>query len=288
MTKKYNPIKRLNFVLIASICVGEALIMLVLPSFEGISHLGSVVLDVILLTLITVPVVKWAVTKPMKKYLHDLESAKYTIAVREDQMLTALNALAKAKDNETGSHIMRTQKYVGILANRLKNMGHHCQTLTEEHIERLVRVAPLHDLGKVGIPDHILNKEGQFTEEERELVNSHPLIGESILVASQSEELEMELISTAIKVAGSHHEKWDGSGYPRSLRGEDIPIEARIMTVADVFDALVSDRPYKKGWTIEEAYIEITNNSGSAYDPVVVEAFIAERHSFESVAKSHR
>lgn len=285
MTTKYNPIKRLNFVLIASICISEALIMFVLPSFGSLSHLGSVILDVILLTLITIPVVQWAVTKPMKKYLDDLVSAQHTISVREDQMLTALNALAKAKDNETGSHIIRTQKYVGLLANRLKSMGHHSQTLTEEHIERLIKVAPLHDLGKVGIPDHILNKEGRFTAEERELMNSHPLIGESILAASQSEEHEMGLISTAIKVAGYHHEKWDGSGYPRNLQGEAIPIEARIMAVADVFDALISDRPYKKAWTIEEAYEEITNNSGITYDPVVVEAFIAERQNFEEVAK---
>ena len=285
MTKKYNPIKRLNFVLIASICIGEALIMFVLPSLEGLSHLGSVVLDVILLTLITIPVVKWAVTRPMKKYLDDLESAQHAIAIREDQMLTALNALAKAKDNETGSHTIRTQKYVGLLANRLKSMGHHSQTLTEEHIVRLIKVAPLHDLGKVGIPDHILNKVGRLTEEEKELMNRHPLIGESILTASQSEENEMGLISTAIKVAGYHHEKWDGSGYPRNLQGEDIPIEARIMTVADVFDALISDRPYKKGWAIDEAYSEITRNSGIAYDPIVVEAFIAERQNFENVAK---
>jgi HD-GYP domain-containing protein (c-di-GMP phosphodiesterase class II) len=288
MTKKYNPIKRLNFVLIASICIGEALIMFVLPSFGELSHLGAVVLDVVLLTLITIPVVKWAVTKPMKRYLDDLVFAQRTIAVREDQMLTALNALAKAKDNETGGHIIRTQKYVGLLANRLKKMGHHSQALTEEHIERLIKVAPLHDLGKVGIPDHILNKEGRFTAEEKELMNSHPLIGESILAASQSEGQEMELISTAIKVAGYHHEKWDGSGYPRNLRGEDIPIEARIMTVADVYDALISDRPYKKGWTIEEAYIEIINNSGTAYDPIVIEAFIAERESFEDVAKQDK
>ncbi len=223
----------------------------------------------------------------MRQYLDALASAKHTIAIREDQMLTALNALAKAKDNETGSHIIRTQQYVGLLANRLIIMGYHVQTLTQEHIARLVKVAPLHDLGKVGIPDHILNKEGRFTEEEKELMCSHPMIGESILVASQSAETEMELLSTAIKVAGGHHEKWDGSGYPRKLKGEDIPIEARIMTVADIFDALISDRPYKKGWSVEEAWNEIVNNSGTAFDPIVVEAFIAEREAFEEIASKH-
>lgn len=274
--------------MIASIFAGEALIMLVLPSLGTLSALAFVIIDVTLLMLITVPIVWWAVTKPMEKYLHDLESAKRTIVVRENQMLTALNALAKAKDNGTGGHIMRTQQYVGLLANRIKSMGHHTQTLSDEHIERLVKAAPLHDLGKVGIPDHILNKQGRLTDEEIELISSHPMIGESILIASQSEEIEMELISTAIKVAGSHHEKWDGSGYPRKLQGEDIPIEARIMAVADMFDALISDRPYKKGWTLEEAYLEIVNNSGTAFDPVVVQAFIAELQAFELVANGYR
>lgn len=183
---------------------------------------------------------------------------------------------------------MRTQQYVGLLANRLKSMGYHTQTLSDEHIERLVNAGPLHDLGKVAIPDRILNKQERLTDEERELVASHPMIGESILIASQSEEIEMELISTAIKVAGSHHEKWDGSGYPRKLQGEDIPIEARIMAVADMFDALISDRPYKKGWTLEEAYLEIVNNSGTAFDPVVVQAFIAEFQAFELVSNGYR
>ncbi len=261
--------------------------MFALPFFGELSNLASVVLDVTLLTLITIPIVMWVVTRPMKKYLHDSDSAKHTIGIREDQMLTALNALARAKDNDTGGHIMRTQKYVGLLANRLKSMGHHTQTLTEEHIKMLVKVAPLHDLGKVGIPDHILNKQGRLTDEERELMYSHSIIGESILIASQSEEIEMELISTAIKVAGGHHERWDGSGYPRNLQGEDIPIEARIMAIADVFDALVSHRPYKNGWSVEDAYIEITSNSGITFDPIVVQAFIAERQGFESIADRH-
>ena len=262
--------------------------MFVLPSLGVHSELATILLDVILLTLITIPVVKWLVTKPMKKYLDDLESAQQTIVIREDQMLAALNSLAKAKDNETGDHIIRTQQYVDLLAKRLKAMGLHAETLTDEHIRELVRVAPLHDLGKVGIPDQILNKQGRFTDEERALMNSHPTIGESILAASQSDENRMDFISTAIKVAGSHHERWDGQGYPRKLRGEEIPIEARIMSVADVFDALVSDRPYKKGWSIEEAYLEVTSNSGKAFDPQVVQAFIAERLSFESIVKNIR
>ncbi len=287
MKAKYNPIKRLNYVLIASICVGEAFIMYLLPFFGPISSLAAIVLDVALLTLITIPVLQLLVVKPMKKRMHDLEFAEETIVAREDQMLAVLNALAEAKDNDTGSHIVRTQKYVSLLANRLKMMGEFPDILTEGHIEKLVKVAPLHDIGKVGIPDHVLNKRGRLTDEERELMSHHPLIGESILAVSQSEEVEMELISTAIKVAGAHHEKWDGTGYPRHLKGEAIPIEARIMTVADIYDALVSTRPYKKGWPIEKAYNEIISYSGSAFDPIVVKAFIAERENFELIAKQY-
>jgi len=283
---KYNPIKRLNFVLIASICVGEALIMFVLPSFGHLSNIASVILDVTLLTLITIPLVKWIVIRPMKNYIHEIESANHTIAAQEGQLLTTLNALAKAKDNDTGNHILRTQKYVELLAKRLQNMGCYPNVLTDRHIETLIKVAPLHDLGKVGIPDHILNKQGRFSDEERNLMNSHPMIGESILTASQSDAINGALISTAIKVAASHHERWDGKGYPRQISGPDIPIEARIMSVADVFDALVSDRPYKKGWTIEDAYQEIISKSGSAFDPMVIDAFIAERQAFEAISKN--
>jgi len=287
MFSKSNPAKRLNLVLIVSICIGEALVMFALPSFGDLSNWVTVLLDVTLLTLITIPLVNWTVTIPMKKYIHDLEFAKHKILVRENQMLAALNSLAAAKDNETGSHIIRTQQYVELLAKRLKSMGHHADTLSDDHIEKLVKVAPLHDLGKVGIPDHILKKPGQLTEEERDLIYGHSMIGENILLAAQSEDVEIDLIAIAMKVAGSHHEKWDGSGYPRKLQGDTIPIEARIMTVADVFDALVSDRPYKKAWTIEEAYIEIVSKSGTSFDPIVIEAFIAERQNFEEIVKRH-
>ncbi|OWF65939.1 hypothetical protein B6A14_09285 [Polynucleobacter hirudinilacicola] len=285
MRKKYIPIHRLNAVLIVTICAGEALIMLILPSLGTLSNIATVFVDIALLSLITIPVVRWTVTRPMTKYLHDLESAKRKITVREDQMLSALNSLAEAKDNETGSHILRTQQYVKLLAYRLQSMGYCPETLSDEHIEKLVKVAPLHDLGKVGIPDHILKKTGRLTDEEKSLIYSHALIGENILAAAQSEDLEVDLISTAMRVAGAHHEKWDGSGYPRKLHGDNIPIEARIMSVADVFDALVSTRPYKKAWSIEEAYAEIISKSGSDFDPVVVEAFIAERQNFEHITK---
>ena len=287
MLNKANPIKRLNLVLIVSICLGEALIMFFLPFFGALSNVLAAALDVALLLLIMMPVVRWFVTEPMKKYHQDLDSAKHTILARENQMLAALNALASANDNDTGNHIIRTQQYVRLLAQRLKVMGHHPAILTNEHIERLFKVAPLHDLGKVGIPDAILKKMGKLTAEERVQINQHSMIGESILLAAQAEGSGSDLIATALKITGHHHERWDGSGYPRKLIGESIPIEARIMAVADVFDALVGSRPYKKAWTIEDAYIEIVSLSGTAFDPIVIDAFIAERHNFEAIANKH-
>lgn len=287
MFTKSNPVQRLNLVLIVSICFGEALIMIALPFFGPLPNLAVALIDVALLTLITIPVVNWTVTLPMRKEIHSLESAKHKIVVRENQMLTALNALASAKDNETGSHIIRTQHYVRLLAYRLKSMGHHTHALSDEHIERLIKVAPLHDLGKVGIPDHILHKEGKLTDDERGLIQEHSVIGESILLAAKSADSEVDLITTAIKVAGGHHEKWDGSGYPRNLTGESIPIEARIMAVADVFDALTTDRSYKRAWSIEDACMEIISSSGAAFDPIVVKAFIAERQNFEDIANKN-
>ena len=287
MFNKANPIKRLNFVLIISICVGEALIMFFLPFFGELSNLLVAALDVALLLLIMIPIIRWSVTEPMKKYQRDLESAKDTIVARENQMLGALNALASANDNETGNHIIRTQQYVRVLAQRLKIMGHHREILTDEHIERLFKVAPLHDLGKVGIPDQILKKEGKLTADEREQINLHSMIGESILLAAQTEGSESLLIATALKITGYHHERWDGSGYPRKLIGESIPIEARIMAVADVFDALVSTRPYKKAWTTEDAYQKIVAQSGLEFDPIVIDAFITERQKFENIMNNH-
>jgi len=287
MFNKTNSIKRLNFVLIAGICVGEALIMLALPYFGPLSDITIAALDALLLSLITVAVVKWTIERPLNKNLQDLKSAKHTIVVRENQMLNALNALAAAKDNATGAHIIRTQKYVRLLAGRLKSMGHHREILTDEYVDKLIKVAPLHDVGKVGIPDAILKKIGPLTADEREIINQHSMIGESILLAAQSEDIEPDLIATALKITGGHHERWDGTGYPRKLAGENIPIEARIMAVADVFDALISDRPYKQGWNFEQASEEIIKQSGGAFDPIVVKAFIAEKQNFEDIMKKH-
>lgn len=206
----------------------------------------------------------------------------------ERQLLSTLNALALARDNETGNHIIRTQYYVKTLALRLRKMGHYRNELNDSAIELLFKAAPLHDIGKVGIPDHILHKHGPLTEEEWEVMKTHPTIGATVLQSSNDESPEMAVMAIAIQIAGGHHEHWDGCGYPGGLKGLAIPLAAQIMSVADMYDALVSERVYKKQWTYDEAAQEIILNKGLRFDPLVVDAFIAEQAKFQKIDKKYR
>ncbi len=223
---------------------------------------------------------------------HDLVNAglvKKMLDNSELQFLSTLNALARARDNETGNHIVRTQHYVNVLALRLRSDEHYLDLLTDSFIVSLVKAAPLHDIGKVGIPDNILLKKGPLTEAEWDIMKTHTLIGESILHSGdiEKDDAQSEVIQTAINIAGSHHEKWDGTGYPRGIAGESIPLEARIMMLADVYDALVSNRVYKKAWTHEDAVQEINRDRGTCFDPLIVDAFIAEMETFREIALTY-
>lgn len=208
---------------------------------------------------------------------------------KEEQMLVALKSLASARDNDTGNHIVRTQHYVKILAERLKLMGYHSEQLDPQKINAMYRAAPLHDIGKVGIPDNILLKPGPLNSDEWVVMKTHAAIGESVLEASAAHlKMRDAVIESAILIASCHHEKWDGTGYPRGLSGEDIPLEARIMALADMYDALVTKRPYKSGWSHEQAIEEIVGKKGIHLDPVIVDAFIAEKDSFREIANRYR
>ena len=215
---------------------------------------------------------------------------KLTISLHqklEDNMLSILNSLALTRDDETGHHILRTQKYVHVLAIRLKQIGFYGAQLEEVYVDILYKAAPLHDIGKVGIPDQILNKPGRLTVEERNIMMTHAAMGASILeVAKDKIGNANDVLSVASTMAESHHEKWDGTGYPAGLKGNAIPLSARIMALADVYDALTAVRPYKKAWTHEDASEEIIRNSGIAFDPAVVEAFISEKSYFKRVAEA--
>ncbi len=224
----------------------------------------------------------------VENHLIRAELASNKLKQSEEQFLVTLNALASARDNETGNHIVRTQNYVKIIAVRLKENGHYTDYLTDDCIDLLFKAAPLHDIGKVGIPDSILLKGGPLNPEEWEIMKTHALIGESVLGAANPENAsESKVIAKAIKIAGGHHEKWDGTGYPRGLAGEAIPLEARIMALADVYDALISDRPYKKAWSHEEAYQYILSKRRTQFEPLIVDAFIVEAEAFQRVAQQY-
>lgn len=215
----------------------------------------------------------------------EVEFANKKIEKTEVQLLASLNELAKARDNETGNHIIRTQNYVNDLALSLRSAGHYVDQLSDDSIVALVKAAPLHDIGKVGIPDSILLKKGSLNEEEWAVMKTHTTIGESVLGAAKTDsEGDADVIAKAIKLAGGHHEKWDGTGYPRGLAGQDIPLEARIMAVADMYDALVTDRPYKKAWPHEDAIEEIISKRGTQFDPIIVDIFVDNQDTYRATA----
>lgn len=206
----------------------------------------------------------------------------------ESGMLKSLNALSMVRDNETGNHILRTQHYVKRLAERIKAMGFYSGDLSEDAIDRMTKAAPLHDIGKVGIPDDILKKPGALTDEEWVIMKSHASLGENVLNAAKLEDTKhAKVLDVAIEIAGAHHENWDGTGYPRGLRGNAIPLSARIMALADMYDALVSERVYKRKWTHEEACEEIIKNKGKRFDPILVEAFMNEAEFFNDIAQRY-
>ena len=217
------------------------------------------------------------------------KSANKKVYQTESKFLACLNALAMARDNETGNHILRTQHYVKKIALRLKEMGCYKMELSDEMIKLLFKAAPLHDIGKVGIPDSILHKPGRLNDEEWQVMKTHATIGRAILASA---ELETQggsgVITVAIQIAGDHHEKWDGSGYPGGLKGEEISLPARIMALADVYDALMSKRIYKAGWRHEDVVSEIVSQRGAHFDPLVVDAFMMEKADFLSIHSKYK
>jgi response regulator RpfG family c-di-GMP phosphodiesterase len=218
----------------------------------------------------------------------ELEASIKEVRQTENQMLSSLNALSLARDNETGNHVIRTQHYVKAIATRLFEMGKFPDQINEQTIEYMFHAAPLHDLGKIGIPDSILQKPGKLTEDEWMVMKTHAIIGENVMSAANLQSTKNNpLISIATEIAGGHHEYWDGTGYPRGLKGEAIPLIARIMAIADVYDALVSKRVYKEKWTYERAIQEIISLKGVQFDPTVVDAFQLEENHFNEIALRH-
>ena len=203
--------------------------------------------------------------------------------------IRALAHLAELRDPETGNHILRTSGYVRQLALGLRRHPRFAATLNERTVDLLARSAPLHDIGKVGIPDHILLKPGKLTPDEWTVMQTHSKLGsDAIEQAERDIEVPLEFLTMAKEIAHWHHEKWDGSGYPDRLAGDAIPISARLMALADVFDALISVRVYKPPMPYAEARAIIAAGRGKHFDPDITDAFLAGFDDFVAIAERHR
>ena len=203
----------------------------------------------------------------------------------QDATTLAMASLAETRDSDTGNHIRRTQRYVKALAWKLSTHPRFAAMLTVKNIGLLYKSAPLHDIGKVGIPDRILLKPGKLTPEEFEIMKTHTTLGrDAILHAEQELGVEVEFLTLAKEITYSHQEKWDGSGYPEGFAGDQIPVSARLMALADVYDALISRRVYKDAMSHEQAMDIIRQTRGKHFDPDVVDAFLEIQDTFQAIA----
>jgi putative two-component system response regulator len=218
----------------------------------------------------------------------------------QDLGVRALACLGEARDNETGHHIVRTQTYVELLAEHLKDKDRFQAALAGKQMAMIIKAAPLHDIGKVGIPDAILLKPGRLTAEEFDIMKAHPVIGADAIEKAMNQAMSgadddaidqapgaFSFLRVAQEISLGHHEKWDGSGYPSGLAGDLIPVSARLMALADVFDALMSRRVYKPPMTLEQATTIILEGRGSHFDPDVVDAYLACKDRFAEISSRY-
>ncbi len=209
------------------------------------------------------------------------------ISHTQEVIIYSLTSLAEARDQETGKHIIRTQNYVKALANLLRKHPDYKACLDNDHIiDSLFKTAPLHDIGKVGIPDKILLKPGKLTEEEFEIMKTHATLGGDALIKAEKSLSGngATFLKYAVEIASTHHEKWDGSGYPKGLTGQDIPVSGRLMAIADVYDALISKRCYKPAFSHEESLGIMKKGQGNHFDPIMLEYFIENGELFKQIA----
>lgn len=217
------------------------------------------------------------------------------LALTRDATILSMAALAETRDQETGNHIRRTQMYVRVLAEHLRNHPDFRQMLDDRTIEMLFKSAPLHDIGKIGIPDSILLKPGKLEPEEYAVMKTHTRLGKDAILAAEAclvdlspdDDTNTSFLSYAREIAYCHHEQWNGNGYPQGLKGDDIPLSARLMAVADVYDALRSARPYKPALSHQQTARMILDSAGHHFDPRVVEAFILQEAEFARIADEY-
>lgn len=238
-----------------------------LASFIGTSSISAFVMTITIIVLI--------MQGNKRSFYHE------RISGMQSGIITFMAEVVENRDDNTGGHIRRTAKYVEYIAQKLKKQGMYNDILTDKYMSDMVVAAPLHDIGKIHIPDAVLNKPGKLTEEEFKIMKTHSTAGEELLTHAKAELGESGYLNMAVEMAAYHHEWWNGKGYPYGISGEEIPLCARIMAVADVFDAPTSKRCYKKAMPLEKAYAIIREESGTHFDPAVVEAFFAAAEDIE-------
>ena len=215
----------------------------------------------------------------------EVKRRTHELLASQDAAILTIAALVETRDNETGNHIRRTQHYVRVLARQLQTHPRFADYLTEHQIDILFKSAPLHDIGKIGIPDSILHKPGRLGVEEMEMMKTHTSLGANAIQEAENQlGVKVGFLACVHEIALGHHEKWDGTGYPRGLSGTDIPISARLMALADVYDALISHRVYKPAMSHGQAATIIIGGKGTQFDPDVVDAFLAVQDGFRQVA----
>ncbi len=223
-------------------------------------------------------------TEDSIRYTKDVKAKNETISKMQNALIVTLADLVESRDENTGQHIRKTAAYVKIILDELKKEGVYKDRLTDGFIENVVNSAPLHDVGKIAVPDSILNKPGKLTKEEFDIMKTHTTAGGKILDSIIQTVPDSGYLYEAKNLATYHHERWDGKGYPTGLAGEAIPLSARVMAVADVFDALVSKRSYKDGFPFDKALNIILEERGTHFDPVLVDAFMAAKDKVLKVA----
>lgn len=236
-----------------------------------------------LMCLIAISNIIILLSKRTDRLLKEQIKNTHEIATLNNEMIIGFVTLVENRDINTGGHIVRTSRYVEILAKEMKRQGLYPDELTDDFIENLKTAAPMHDIGKICIPDAILQKPGKLTPEEFEIMKSHSTKGGDILLTTFSHIGSKEFRKMALEITYHHHEKWNGKGYPDGLSGTDIPLSARIMSIADVFDALSEDRCYRKAMPLDESFAIIKNGSGTDFEKDIVDIFMSLRPEIEKI-----
>ncbi|MGN1412097.1 MAG: HD-GYP domain-containing protein [Oscillospiraceae bacterium] len=216
-------------------------------------------------------------------YMNQENLAFNKLSRYHDEMVMGFATLIENRDNSTGGHVKRTSVYVGLIAEELRNRGYYNDILTKDYITNLLKSAPMHDIGKISVPDAILQKPGKLTNEEFEIMKLHSVNGGKIIKETFKNFGNEEYLNMAYKVARYHHEKWNGRGYPDGLKEEEIPLCARIMAVADVFDAVSEKRCYRDAMPLDKCFEIIQQGSNKDFDPLIVEVFLSIRDKVETV-----